>query len=845
MMNKRDFALIRPNLNLQFAVIILIVSALAAAELITCKMQVDSPTNTTTTARPESHINSTSSAKKATNSSFGDETAASLFRPALLGNLFNRRTKSSKDMGSEDGSGNEEEITQTIEVPLNQANSNGESLDEQSSSLQLASGQDDESGHAGDSRPSYRDQVGAGKSEQLHRRQNKQQTSANKNNLNKQIMMVNARAIEMLMKQQALGGANNKLNQRQIESYKLLGSLIANKKSQNIARRHFNMYNQLKPEASLRLSDSEMRQILLDREAPDGYKSRELNGEGVLVGEEPASDLGRLGTAASDHFSSSPGGFGGVGDGGPVYPMLGDVSPMDNPQARSLMNMASEHIGAAGDSFAHNSPFSHRFGALPNHYGADQFGQAQARLMQSPNEFNEMTANYPTASMGGHEAQAMGTGVSAGDYATQSGMLRAGSGESNFAGEVHSGGFYGGGTMGNLGYAASHEYSGNSEMGGGSAGFGYGGASHSQQAMLERHASEMHGANLNSEMGGPGGESGGNFHGADSYYPANGRLMSAGSNIGAGDSGFGSAGGSLEGRFGSGYAGSGSGSGEESASAYSAALGLAASQPDELALHERGIHTAGSSLHYPSSIQSRSGQHQGPASAGGLLPLTPTLPTAEDLSEMHQSDHYSSKASHRHTLMTKGANVQRKMQQQRQTRPHNPLAHDTNPNGDEDFDEADSRERTNDEQQNDERARGPSDLAGGSSSTTDAPNSNSMDSLSEENGPELDSANNEQQHDQQTSILLSNQSDMNSNNQQYESNSPRARSSDMVAVEFSRPGSAGYNAPKRIKQQKQNNQAKQQQQFRKRFLKKWSSNFGSSYNDPAQNPAHQGKYIIE
>jgi hypothetical protein len=228
-------------------------------------------------------------------------------------------------------------------------------------------------------------------------------------------------------------------------------------------------------EASLQLTSTEIGGLLNDREAPEFYRERELNGDGIMVGEEPVSRLSaaasgsssRLGMAASGPFSSQ---F--MGDYGPAAGMAGGFDAGENGAAmyrQRLMQAASEEgFGGGG--------FNHRFGQQSFGAGSDQFGGQMngpggggGGLMQSPNEYSEVNSYGSTGGFGQYPGQA-------GDYSPQSGLLRAGS----EIGGPYDGGAFNGGPMGGGGgsvplEAAAAGYSGGGEFGASMGEFGGGG----------------------------------------------------------------------------------------------------------------------------------------------------------------------------------------------------------------------------------------------------------------------------------------------------------------------------------------------------------------------------------
>lgn len=677
---------------------------------------------------------------------FGDHQAsASIFRPALLENLFNRRTKKASPEKQDD----EEEVTQTIELPItNEAqspdddNSDSEKNSNSESSSPSSSNDEKDTIDSLASTLGYRDPTSPMKIRSRDKNVNK--------NMNNN-MKFNARAIAMLLQHRRQA----QLNARSIQA-----------RQQHHNNRRRQLTANLKPEASFRLSNTEMDGILHDREAPEAYKSRELHGDGVLVGEEPTNP--RMGTSASNHYASGSGAFEtpmmpdgahlglgyGASEGGPALEGLGGSG--------RLINAASEDYPGPG--------FSHRLGAAA-------FG-SEGRLMQSPNEYNEMSS-YPTASSAlygsagaGHEA--------GGDYG-QSGLLRASTSGAEYN-QAGGNSFYGNSEIG-LNQAAAAEA-----------------ASYPGSPMLDRHPSE-HGQGLGY------GEAGavGSIGSVDPYYPGPGlgasaqhRLMSAGSHS-TDDiptehmSSYGPS--PMSSSYGA----------EETTSSHRYPPHLP--QPDELALQERGFGFMG--MH--PSIQQRSGYTEpSPNSHSGLMPLNPVLPTAEDIgATATEIDHYS-RASHRHSMMARSSNSQN---------PSNSLSSNTKI-----FDDSNDSDSTPESQMNQQEQR--------EHQQQDQRRFVSQSQAQQDDENESESASNRDDEKRQVNGPLEyTESEQPPEQHQHERPVPRP------SIEFSRAGSAGYLAPNRF--------MKHQDERQKKLTKKSSLNFGSSYDDPAQNPAHEGKYIID
>lgn len=222
------------------------------------------------------------------------------------------------------------------------------------------------------------------------------------------------------------------------------------------------------PEASMRLTRTELDSLLSDREGPAFYREREQGGQGVTIGEQ------KLGTASSDRVSGFSAG---------AYPTSGFPDHPSSYFAQGrLMNSASEELGPSG--------FQHRFGmADPSAF----YGQHDGRLMQSPAHAAEYNELGPMGGSG--QEYAPNYGYDAGDYGPSSGMLRAGSAS---YGPLPMGAFEGpsGGFMPSSGYPGS--------------------------PVLDRHASEIYGPSSSLDSYAGFGSLGPDYHGQ-------GRLMSAGS----------------------------------------------------------------------------------------------------------------------------------------------------------------------------------------------------------------------------------------------------------------------------------------------------------------------------
>lgn len=303
-----------------------------------------------------------------TNVTFGNAAATSILRPALFDNLLTKRpwkTASSKltesigfrpkDEIKDQAEDEEEEVTQTIELPFQQQpeEEQVESVDEGSPESESSTIQHEQ----------LKENFG-----RLNGRKGKLPLGAS------------SQALSMLLRQRANGVQRDHRDR---------GYLAGN----------------LKPEASLTLSSAEMSSILHDREGPEGYRSRELMSDGVVIGEEQP----RLGTAASAHYQSdySPFGMGG-GLPGAGLPYGETVGPVGFGPQR-LMNAESEHYG---------SGFNHRFGSLEdermlhqsNGFNEMGYGAGSGGLMRSPSgsEFE----GVHTSGFYGHHNQGLDTGFS-------------------------------------------------------------------------------------------------------------------------------------------------------------------------------------------------------------------------------------------------------------------------------------------------------------------------------------------------------------------------------------------------------------------------------------------------
>lgn len=268
-------------------------------------------------------------------------------------------------------------------------------------------------------------------------------------------------------------------------------------------------------EASLQLTSTEIGGLLNDREAPEFYRERELNGDGILVGEEPVARPGDSSSSASSSLSSSPNSRLGMAASGPFgSQFMGDYGPSSGPGAgfdggdnaaaiyRHRLAQAASEEGYSGGGGSFNHRFGHQsFGGG----GADELGMAAAGggnfggggLMQSPNEYSEVNSYNQGYGGGGNgfmgaQGQYPGSG---GDYSPNSGLLRAGSeGSFGVGGSFGQGMGMGGGAGGPLEMAAAgYGGGGGGEFGsgpmgefGGGQGAYYGG---SGSGRLQAHAS--------------------------------------------------------------------------------------------------------------------------------------------------------------------------------------------------------------------------------------------------------------------------------------------------------------------------------------------------------------------
>lgn len=299
---------------------------------------------------------------KINSTEYGNSVADSIFRPALFNNFLSRRPqkqeggrsrlrsrKNKKEQANEEEEEGEEEVTQTIELPL-----------------------------------SYPDEKSASSMEESYKSESNQ-----------------AFRHPYEMSDQHIGRQRNEIGST--KDIQTLQRLLEKQHSSRDSRRL--LMSNLKPEASLTLSNTEMGSILHDREGPESYRSRELAGEGVHVGEEPP----RLGTSASG-----------------LYPMdsvdtgalpINDYGSSSFPQTENPINFGYQRLMNA-ESEAYSRGFAQRFGSIGN----------DERLMHQPNEYNEVNSPYGP---GHHEV---------GDFG-QSGLLRASTGSEY--GNTHLNGFYG------------------------------------------------------------------------------------------------------------------------------------------------------------------------------------------------------------------------------------------------------------------------------------------------------------------------------------------------------------------------------------------------------------------
>lgn len=681
---------------------------------------------TVAAAAPKAQTNGTrmgssvgSNSTKGVGEGFGEQTSDSLFRPSFFKGLLGGGSSSQDKPSDEQPEEEEEEVTQTIEVPMTQA----------------VSGSDAGGLTAAGSKHSTKAAKAAAK---LH---------LNQANL--------------------LRSFKRKRHQQQQQQQMMLAAG---------QRPGFHPSEiQPKPEASFRLSHSEMNNILNDREAPEFYKERETVGDGVMVGEEQP----RLGTAASDRMHGPGpgmmggymGGFGGGGFSGGSY--------------------ADQRLHQAGSGDPSMGGFNHRFGHQGFGRGGDMGDDDEVnsaergRLMQSPNEFNEMSSH---AAGYGHSGS-----YGPMDYSPQSGYLRAGSGDYN---EHHEGGF------------------GHSGMSGG----------YPSSPMLDRHASEMYGPG----SGGFGGSSGfGRGFGSDGFGMQGagygGRLHQAGSHIG--DAG-----------FGSGMHSSGFGSDD-----YSSRFGHSGFANSNNMMM-RGNSMRSNSMDDSVGRLRQSGSRNGPK----LMPLTPVVPVAEELGP----NGFPDPMLHERDSMRSGSRA-RQHKSKQQPEVYEALDEDIGPGDTSESEENSTQVEGN---ANDDPDDGPStDESIATTMATDGGSQPSSGKGSSQRSTKSGLGNGRSVPSFSAATPGSEQD-----------NSFTAANAFRPHVEFNRVGSAGYLPPNMPDSSDRfNGRAGSARPQRQRLLKKTSgflvhSNVqqqqqqahrssardGSDY-DPAENPAHAGKYIID
>lgn len=348
--------------------------------------------------------------------------SASLLRPSFMRGLLAKKGSQVKQQHQQEQAEEEEEVTQTIMVPADSTQAEKESQIEQ-----------------------MVEQNAPGSSIKMVKVEDDQQE-------------------EVRASQSPRNWASSRPNLVRLPGSSLAAVEIPEGRPNILSSQITSLPFQPKAEASLQLTSTEMSSLLNDREAPDFYREREVNGDGVLVGEEPA----RLGMAASGHFGSHNSGpyYGhspaevpshmGGGHFGAEHGSGFDSGNGDSAAALYAANQQRLHQAASeeadyGRAMSANSAFNHRFGHGFGGADVDNMNGygGEGRLMQSPNEFTE------TSSFGG------GGGGAPFD------------GRSNLYGD-------------NAGYAGSTGYP--------------------NSPALDRHASELYGAGgMGSPMGNGGG----------------------------------------------------------------------------------------------------------------------------------------------------------------------------------------------------------------------------------------------------------------------------------------------------------------------------------------------------
>lgn len=562
--------------------------------------------------------------------------------------------------------------------------------------------------------------------------------------------------------------------------------------------------SQLQPEASLQMSRTEMNQLLNDREAPDFYREREVNGDGVIVGEEQP----RLGTAASNM-----GGVGGYGSGS--FPMSGSsFDGGDSFGNNRLLQSPSEDTGFGGSG----AGFNHRFGSSGFGNSVDDLGSSigahSGKLMQSPAEFNEMGAGVN--SFGGHgEARNFG-GYGQGDF-SNSGMLKAGSSSGEFDGTEMS-----------QGYDSGFDGRGMSMHSGG----GY-----SNSPVLDRHSSELYGLGFNQG------------HFSSDFGPSHsGRLMGAGS--------------THPNSFGSSRMPFGSGGGDEYTTRFGAASSMGSNGQgfaNSNNMMMRGNSMITNSMQDTSGLgmmrepSSESGISGNGGRGGKLRPLSPIIPVAEEVgSASNYREISSEKGGSRDQFGNPNSYQQRGQSNQPQV--HESLEDDpTSP-----VDTGDDSESSSNQFESTTSGVGQGMNSDGSDGTST--NGNLGDETTTASIHEVQPRTSRASDmGQQGPSLVLNVPPSNIDNEYSQYQSPSNNQNRQQMVEFSRVGSAGYLAPSFRTESSTSaaeiTQPSSQQSYglRQKILKK-TSGFMSldghdqpqkdSY-DPAENPAHAGKYIID
>lgn len=826
-------------------------------------------------------LNSSNTTSVQQQQQFGEQTADSLFRPSFLKGLLGNQKKGEKDESDSKGAASdnnnsgssnsdddddddEEEVTQTIVMPIKQQD-------------QLAPG-------ATSAASAAQTVIGAKQLEDFQTNP----TSLYSSHASNRHMQ---HRLQHHPNMNGGAGGNG------------AGGYILPKVPGSPPRLGIPTQPSLRTSASFRLSNQEINGILNDREAPELYKEREVLGDGVAVGEEPISQQ-RLNSAASTiggghrPYTSASNQFGPFNG---AYPMSYG-NPLFNNR---LMQSPSEDPSSNGFNHRFGSGFSSMggYGGVEQMGGPGRLSQSAAEF----NEMNYYgNAGYGGGGGGsgfGNGDFSPNSGLlraGSGDYYGGGG---GGMGNPNFDNMGGAGGF---GSMGahRLGMGASSQMGGYGDSpmldrhaseiyGGGSEGFGsgagygggFGSGGYSNMPSYTNHR----------------------LYAAGSHNPGSSSSVmnnyGAGANAGLVGARLGGAGGAAQSSYGTGAEYSSRyGYGPAVASSYNHGRGYAG-QTNNMMMRGNSMLTnsmmdGAAPFRLMREASSGSYNHGGSAPISGnprLLPLTPIVPVAEELPSVgsnypqasnhdrksamnsdqqfyhHQKHHHHNQQPHHH-------------HQAQHPQVHESLDDDPNDTSDASESSQSSAESSSgyDSPMGGNNGDGGNVISGDETTMTSVHDSyQSRASTKHMNEPIAISS---------SAGLIGNNNNINNNNNNNNINQHRPLLTPMI--EFARIGPAGYLAPHLSNSDQSASsssssssststagqpQPRQQASFRlkQKILKKASSllqhranisdqhqqnrqstqttssssspssSSSSSNYDPAKNPAHAGKYIID